>query len=74
MEARSLIIEATNVVERWKVSGWGLSITNTYVVDVMSSVRSERREMSRQSERASRAGRGEIGKQARERKKGMHNK
>ena len=54
------------------MSGWGLSITNTYVVDVMRSVRSERREMSRQSERASMAGRGEKEKQARERKKGMH--
>ena len=55
------------------MKGRGLSITNTYLVDVMSSVRSERREKSRQSERASRAGGGEKGKQAREReKKGMH--
>ena len=35
------------------MTGRGLSITNTYLVGVMSSVRSDR---SRQSERASRAG------------------
>ena len=52
------------------MSGRGLSITNTYLVGVMSSVRSDR---SRQSERASRAGGGEKGsKRENGKKKGMH--
>ena len=53
------------------MSGRGLSITNTYLVGVISSVRSDR---SRQSERASRAGeeKREASERTGEKNKGMH--